>query len=198
MSFADYMGMWRGSTAIVAGCGESLTNFELPWVSGWNSKNGFTIGVNDVAKRFVPDYCLVVNHYAEFQRLKRADNVGKARLALFTHIPKSVGVEHPNIVVFSLGKQNGTDLDDPERLDYTSNSPYMAVILAAKMGAKKIGLIGVDFTGLHYLSRAVPKINQEYGKLKTALDQRGIEAYNLSPVSRLEAFPKCSLEEFYG
>lgn len=199
MNLSDYMGAWKGQSIIVAGCGESLKDFPaLP-------PECITIGVNDVGRKFLPTYCVVVNHFHDFIRSGRAEHCGKALIALFTHIPQKE-VNHPNTVMFKLGKQNGTDLDDPETIDYTSNSPYVAVILAAKMGAQRIGLIGVDFStyhffgnaGRHPLLKSVAKIDQEYTALKKKLDERGIEAYNLSPISKLTAFPKISLEDFYG
>ena len=56
----------------------------------------------------------------------------------------------PPIVRFKLGQYGGTDVHAGDVLHYTQNSPYVAVCLAAFMGAKRIGLIGVDLTDGHF------------------------------------------------
>ena len=89
-------------------------------------------------------------------------------------------------------------------LHYTQNSPYVALCLAAYMGARRIGLIGVDFTanhffaatGTHPLTTQLPVIDEQYRRLGEALRTRGIEVFNVSPTSRLTAFLKISLDEF--
>ncbi len=72
------------------------------------------------------------------------------------------------------------------------------------MGAKRIGLIGVDFTDNHFFAKSgkhplAPQfetINEQYTKLAEAAEANGIEIFNLSKVSRLTAFPKISIDEF--
>jgi GT2 family glycosyltransferase/spore maturation protein CgeB len=66
------------------------------------------------------------------------------------------------------------------------------------MGAKHIGLIGVDFTndhffgqtGQHPLANQLARINEEYRILGEALSKRGVEVVNLSKHSRITAFRK--------
>jgi uncharacterized Rossmann fold enzyme len=84
------------------------------------------------------------------------------------------------------------------------NSPYMAAIIAYQLGAKKIGMIGVDFTqdhffsntGTHKLSKHIKNIDQEYLILRNQLEKRGVKVANLSPISLLESWPKMNLEGF--
>jgi spore maturation protein CgeB len=76
--------------------------------------------------------------------------------------------------------------------------------LAIHMGARQIGLIGVDFTnhhffaqtGVHSLTAQLPVIDEQYRRLGAAARERGVEIYNLSAASRLTAFPKITVEEF--
>ena len=74
------------------------------------------------------------------------------------------------------------------------------------MGAKHIGLIGVDFTeghfynhkdGSHPLIKAnyLRRLNSAYQVMVTELAKRGTSLYNLSEISKLE-IPKISLEKF--
>jgi hypothetical protein len=115
-----------------------------------------------------------------------------------------LGVSHPNVVRFHLGRRGGTELCDAQSLPYTRNSPYVAACLALHMGARRIGFIGVDFTdhhffaqtGRHSLAREVNQINNEYAALAETCRRMGVEVFNLSPHSRVTAFPRMSPEEF--
>ena len=121
---------------------------------------------------------------------------------LFTQL--DLPVKHPNIVKFKLGTFGGTDFSEKNVLHYTNNSPYIALNLAILMGAKRIGLIGVDFTDHHFFAKSgkhplAPQfeaINEQYKKLAESAEANGIEIFNLSKVSRLTAFPKLSIDEF--
>ena len=71
------------------------------------------------------------------------------------------------------------------------------------MGAKQIGVIGVDFTddhfygptGKHALSNQLSDINQQYRRLNEALQARGINVVNLSSESLLTSFRKGDLDD---
>ena len=72
------------------------------------------------------------------------------------------------------------------------------------MGARRIGLIGVDFTEHHFfaptgrysLAREINQINNEYAALAETCRRMGVEVFNLSAESRVTAFPRMSPEEF--
>jgi len=74
------------------------------------------------------------------------------------------------------------------------------------MGASRIGLIGVDFTdhhffaptGRHSLAGSLREIDAEYRKVAEVARSRGVEIANLSPESRLSAFPKVRYSEWLG
>lgn len=180
---------------IVCGCGQSLNELEHP-------ERFVTIGVNDVGRKFQPDYLVVVNPPRQFasDRFRYVEN-SRARF-IFTQL--DLGLARDNIVRFTLGTQGGTDFSNRDVLHYTQNSPYVALCLAIHMGAKRIGLIGVDFTndhffaptGVHSLTPQLTIINDQYRRLNAAARARGVEIYNLSASSRLTAFPKLSLAEF--
>lgn len=193
--FSDYRNYHQNQNIIVCGCGSSLNELTDP-------QDFITIGVNDVGRQFTPDYLVVLNSRNQFKS-DRFRYVEKSQAsALFTHL--NLGITHPNIVHFKLGKRGGTEFTDFGSLPYTRNSPYVAACLAAFMGAKKIGLIGVDFTddhffaatGKHALTSQLAKINQEYSLLAQALGQQGIELVNLSASSKIMALPKQSISDF--
>ncbi len=195
--FKDFRGFHKGATVVVCGCGASLKTFVNPG-------RCITIGVNDVGRLFHPDYLVVVNPRHQFQsdRFRHVEE-SKAR-AIFTQL--DLGLQHKRVVRFNLGRRAGVDFSNPDVLNYTSNSPYVALCLAVHMGARKIGIIGVDFTndhffaqtGTHPLERQLPQIDREYRQLYDECVRRGVEVFNLSTQSRLTAFPKLSLQEFAG
>jgi hypothetical protein len=113
-------------------------------------------------------------------------------------------LQHAPRVPITLGSYGGLDLSNPNVLHYTRNSPYVALCLAVHMGAARIGLIGVDFTndhffgatGVHQLAGSLKQIDAEYARLRDACASRGVEVVNLSPISRLTAFPRMQLATF--
>lgn len=194
-NFADFRNRHAGGVILVCGCGESLNELAEP-------ERFVTIGVNDVGRRFDPDYLVVVNPRAQFSgdRYHYVENSG-ARY-LFSQLDP--GPVRPAVVRFRLGRRGGVDFSDPEVLHYTQNSPYVALCLAIHMGARHIGLIGVDFTEHHFFARTgrhalagrLEQINREYAALAAACRALGVNIVNLSRNSRLTAFPKGSLEDW--
>ena len=184
-----------GETILVCGCGSSLSEIVAP-------ERFVAIGVNDVGRLFQPDYLVVINPKQQF-RGDRFRYVEESRArAIFTQL--HLGITHPHIVRFKLGKRGGVDFTNPHVLHYTRNSPYLALCLAVHMGAKRVGMIGVDFTdnhffastGRHPLAGEFPQIDREYNQLNESCLRLGVEVVNLSQESRLTAFPKMSPELF--
>ena len=196
-TLASFANVHPGATMVVCGCGESLCDF--------NAQGEFiTIGVNDVGRMFQPDYLVVVNPREQFSGDRFSWVESSRAKHLFTHL--DLAIPHPCVVRFTLGQFEGTDFSNPDVLHYAQNSPYVALCLACHMGAKRIGLVGVDFTdnhffgvtGPHVLTPQLSSINEQYRRLGEALRSRGIEVVNLSRKSRLTAFPKVRIEDFRG
>ncbi len=188
-SLAAFHSFHPGTNIIVCGCGPSLHELSNP-------QHHITIGVNDVGRLFDPTYLVVVNPRSQF-KADRFRYVEQSRAqALFTQL--DLGQVRPPVVAFKLGQYAGTEPALGDSLHYTQNSPYVAVCLAAHLGATRIGLIGVDFTdhhffgptGRHPLAAKLPAIDREYGALAQALAARGVELVNLSDLSRLTSLRK--------
>ncbi|WPB55017.1 glycosyltransferase [Xylophilus sp. GOD-11R] len=201
-SFAAFRDRHRGATVVVCGCGASLGD----WPGARALPPGLiTIGVNDVGRRFTPDYLVVVNHRRQFTPERHAHVVDSWARAVFTQLP-DLDLPHARVVRFELGRRGGTGLDDPRRLDYTDNSPYVAVCLAMHLGAARIGLIGVDFsdhhffaaTGRHRLNGRLAGIDAEYAALAAACSARGVALVNLSATSRLTTLPRVDMGAWLG
>ena len=194
---ASFKGRHEGQTALVCGCGPSLNELMQP-------ERFTTIGVNDVGRLFDPTYLVVVNPRSQFKddRFRYVEQSNAQ--TIFTQL--DLGPLRAPVSRFRLGRYGGTDVPADDTLHYTQNSPYVAVCLAAHMGATRIGLIGVDFTdhhffaptGRHSLAGRLRVIDAEYGRLGAALKQRGIELVNLSAASRLTSLPKLSLSGYTG
>lgn len=178
----------QGQTIVVCGCGPSLLELTEP-------QRFITIGVNDVGRQFDPTYLVVVNPRNQFKGDRFLYVEQSKAQALFTQL--DLGPIRPPVVRFKLGKYGGTEMGPGEVLHYTQNSPYVAVCLAAYMGAARIGLIGVDLTeghffgatGRHPLADRLTEIDAHYGRLAKAFSARGVELFNLSARSRLRTLP---------
>ena len=192
---ASYQGAALGQTVVVCGCGPSLNELTQP-------ERFTTIGVNDVGRLFDPTYLVVVNPRSQFKADRFRYVEQSNAQALFTQL--DLGPVRAPVVRFRLGRHGGTDTEAADVLHYTQNSPYVAVCLAALMGARRIGLIGVDLTdhhffastGRHSLAGRLREIDAEYGRLAAALRNRGIELVNLSSSSRLTSLPRLALSDW--
>ena len=170
-----------------------------------NFDNHITIGVNDAGTKVWCKYLVVVNEPKTFKwdrwpsvRMNNSDFV-------FTHL-SDLPIDNPEgrRIVVNLGKYEGLDLDNYGSIDYTTNSPYMAIVIAYQMGARKIALVGVDFTlnhffaetGSHVIMREIERVKDQYSKLGKALTGKGIKIGNLSQTSLIESWPKMTLEQF--
>lgn len=193
--FRDYRGFHAGETVLVCGCGSSLSQVIAP-------ERVVTIGVNDVGRLFDPDYLLVVNPRTQFTA-DRFTHVERSRAhAIFTQL--NLQLNHPCVIRFQMGTRGGTTFENPDVLHHTRNSPYPAICLAVHMGARRIGVIGVDFTqhhffaqtGRHALTAEIDRINQEYRQLDESCRRRNVDIFNLSAESLLTAFRKMRQDDF--
>ena len=195
LELKEFWGYHAGESFMVCGCGSSLSHAIAP-------ERFITIGVNDVGRLFHPDYLVVLNPPAQFNG-DRFRYVERSRAsAIFTQL--DLKLPHPHIVKLRLGQRGGAHVSDPNSLPYTRNSPYLALCLAVHMGARRIGLIGVDFTdnhffaatGRHSLAGDVAQIDREYRQLYANCSRQGVEIFNLSAESRLTGLPKQSPQQF--
>lgn len=187
MQYSDFIDKHKTETIVVCGCGVSAPSLKNP-------NNYITIGVNDIGRLFTPNYLVVLNVRNGFKGDRWNYIENSEAEVIFTQLnPKKLNIKRKgNIVNIKLGKHGGTGKD--YKVDHTSNSPYVAVIIASHMGAKRIGIIGVDFTDEHFfektgkhplLNRGIQAIRNEYKKLYEDLKDRNIELFNLSKVSQI-------------
>lgn len=192
-----------GKKAIVMGLGES-TNLIIEE----DLSDFVTIGVNDISRVYDPMYVVTVDMSNRLGSVRSEGVINMKSQYLFTQIkewekvPKLAG----KVVLFKLGSKDLKNLNNHGTLDFSCNSPYIAVILAYQMGCREIGLIGVDFTdnhchtkdGVHELvkNNRVPEIDRDYARLGHALAINGCTLRNLSASSKLTSLPKMEIKEF--
>ena len=197
MKLEEFKNRHAGESVVVCGLGESVANLGT-------QPRFTTIGVNDIGRLFHPTYLLNVNNRSQYKgdRFQYIEN-SQAQY-LFTHLPNEQGNVKIPIVKIGVTREVGSVEIIDGKLPHFRNSPYMAVALAGYMGARRIGLIGVDFTdnhfwikdGTHRLVTELDRIDQKYGDLAAHLKKQGAEVFNLSPISRLTTLPKMTLEQW--
>jgi len=197
LKLEEFKNRHAGESVVVCGLGESVTALGT-------QPRFTTIGVNDIGRLFHPTYLLNVNNRSQYKgdRFQYIEN-SQAK-CLFTHLPGEQGKAKIPIVKIGVTREVGSVEIIDGKLPHFRNSPYMAVALAGYMGARRIGLIGVDFTdnhfwikdGTHRLVNELDRIDEKYGLLAAHLKTQGAEVFNLSPISRLTTLPKMTLEQW--
>ncbi|NBU97817.1 MAG: hypothetical protein EBS19_06335, partial [Spirochaetia bacterium] len=178
--YPNYINKFSGETFIVAGCGSSINLYD-------DFSKYYVIGVNDVERILTPDFLVVVNDHRTFMRGRWDYVKNSLSPVIFSHLDDPGPINRSSrLSKIKIGSRNSPNLDNLSAVDYTMNSPYMAVIIAYQLGAKKIGMVGVDFTqdhffantGTHKLSKHLKNIDQEYLILKNHLEARGVKVAN--------------------
>ena len=201
-TYRSLRGIHQGRNIIVAGLGNSATKLlDAP-------PDTIIIGVNDIGRLLTPDYNIVLNVKKSFND-DRWDYIENCRSkVILTHIEdlREMPIKNTgSIVRIPLGSFGGFDIRLHDiRVDYTSNSPFVGIMVAHWLGARNVGLIGVDFTpnhffgetGTHNLANRILRIDAEYERARMAFENDGVGLYNLSDESRLTKLPKMSMTDF--
>ena len=151
----------------ILGLGETINHF--------TPDGNTTIGVNDIHSRFATDYVVCVDVPAVFDK-KRLDTICQTKCkGFYTQINEwTKFVQNVNIIEFNSGRGLLHHLDN-DKFCYSNNSPYVACILAYKMGAKEIVLWGVDLIDHpHIHGNSRDKALRDYKSLYLELKKRGV------------------------
>lgn len=199
LRLSEFVGAHYGEAIVVCGLGSSINTFRAP-------ERFHTIGVNDIGRAFTPTYLFVMDAPKSFSP-ERFRFIEESQ-ASYVFTDHELGLKRKNVVRLPIRKSPEPNFDDPDALYLIGRpptSPFLAICLAAHMGAKAIGVIGVDFTdghffaadGAHKLAKGAAGINRRFYRLAAALQERGVKVFNLSAESRLNAFPRLSIEAFH-
>lgn len=193
----------RGERILVCGLGPSLK--ELPALP-----NCLTIGVNDIFRWHAMDYLLVLDPPSSFDRdgpeRKEAIIASRPRKALVLgegfheHWRPLLQIPWVLAPLAPIQAQNMVPpfLDARHQLHKVANSPGTAASLAAFLGARSVGLIGVDL--IDHPRIQGPMIRDidvnGYARLAEFLKMHECALVNLSPVSAIKSLPYLPLDEW--
>jgi uncharacterized Rossmann fold enzyme len=197
---SDFWNIHKGEKIVVCGCGVSI----LDHVN--EISEHITIGINDIERALIPNYILISDTKSKFSKYRSQFITESQAEYVFTHKHWPINPES-RMVMYRLGSMSTLQyIDDYNALDYSNNSPYIGCLLAYKMGARYIGLIGVDFTKNHFYAqdgehplaadKRLNKVCDDYKILKNKLSKRNVELYNLSDQSEVDTIPKISFKKF--
>lgn len=165
----------------VLGLGESLDNY--------SPDGNSTIGVNDIHSRIKTDYVVCVDHPKAFTPDRLTTIYQTGCKGFYSQVIAWDRVKNFKLIEFAPGRGRLLELDS-EKFCYSSSSPYVACVLAYKLGAKQIVMHGVDFR-THKNFEAFNKqesLKKDFKNLSKELKRRGIQLFVGSDWSMLSEF----------
>lgn len=175
-------------TINVLGLGETLLLYK---------PDGFiSVGVNDIHSRVKTDFVVCVDVPSAFNA-ERLATINKTECkGFYTQLDEWSQIPNYNKIEFNRGRGLLDGLDN-ERFCYSNSSPYVAVILAYKLGAKKIVIYGADYkTHKHFKNDSLRRVLNDFGSLRKALNARGVELLVCDSFSELsKVLPVVDLNE---
>lgn len=195
---------------IVAGLGPSVRELATcayrPTVVGVNDVEAYVGPVEHLVLLDSPEDFIRTNGKAKAtRRLRTIQRTQAGTVWVFDrHLDKwpHLVANHPDVRPISIRVPRRDEatlrlVPGQEELLHYQISPYTAASLAFRLGAERIGLLGVDLIpGDHPVSEARNEINVRLGRLRAAMAQHGVDLVNLSPVSSLNSLPKEDLAEW--
>lgn len=157
----------------------------------------FMIGVNDICKKITPNILFIVDEKRRFKEKERVETIENSECI---HVIRDGlwNFKKGKTLMFKIGHRKDFDnFNVPGVIDCAWDSPYMAILLAAKLGFKTIEVIGVDYCdnhfyaedGTHNLMKRFKDVNECYKNLVSFLASKNIKVYNISSVSKVTAIP---------
>lgn len=207
-------GCWRGAPCFLVGGGPSLQNFNFEVLNGMK-----TIGVN---KAFLRCFCTVnyamdikFYNYVHYWRGDGYKNVNKlwkeySGIKLFLSPDKKIPL-FEDIYIVNRIKEECISLDMGAGIYAGTNSGFGALMLAIVLGANPVYLLGYDMHTVpergvtHWhdgypnqtprsLQRKLDGFAEVFEEFAPQIKDLGIEVVNLCSDSKLECFPKASIE----
>lgn len=188
VDLAELENIHEGADFIVAGCGPSAQGFVPP-------EGSIVLGVNDADRYQRCDYLLLANNWNEFPEERQRVIASTPARIVFYHYKRIERELAPvlgreRLVSYRFACSGLSRRGDGIAFDFSNSSPYIACLAAEYLGARRIGLIGVDLVD-HALGRGsrMFRVEKDFRHLVSALADRGVELVNYSQETRLEAVP---------
>lgn len=197
--------VFEGQRVFIVGGGPSLRDFEFDRLAGKP-----TIAINRAYEK-LPGATLLWWSDARFWRIHHEQLVAHEapfKATALMDYPAEMLPLPESVTLYRFTGCTGFD-DAPGCLRHGNNGAYAAMHLAAKLGAKKLVLLGIDMAhakdgrthwhdghGVIHLDDTLKDLMLPWFKtLAKPLAQHGVEVLNASPDSRLTVWPRCSIEQ---
>lgn len=202
---------WDDRPVILVGTGPSLAAFDFERLRGLGRVVAIKESIWDLP---FAEACVGLDLPWMRRQADRLADVAKT-IPLYLGVPKHE-LPHKHVVIpgaiYLDRRRVGNELsDDPEVIEFGGTSGFGAFNVAYLKRARSIYLFGFDFTtagGGHYCQSRYghhpdPHFNQRYwprwgSNFRSALPQlarAGVTVINASPISTVDAFPKCGIDE---
>jgi hypothetical protein len=175
----NYLNKHKGEVIVVAGCGPSIDQCYSPGL--------ITIGVNDIERTVMADYLVCIDSKNSFPPHRWQYIEETNAWAVFSHLDLPIKNKSALCKV-DFAPRNTYHLEDPNRINKSYLSPYVAVNIAYWMGASEIYMIGVDLVN-HPLKARLKQINNDFKQLHKSLQHKGVQLYNASSISKIDTIP---------
>lgn len=176
MEFKNFINIHNGETISVLGLGESIQNFLA------KENKDTTIGVNDVAKYYSPNYLVCLDMPQSFA-MERWQTIAKTNTTcVFSH--RVLPVNSPLCLV-GFRERKDYYLNDCGRLNKSIISPFVACVIAYYMGAKRIEVYGMDLN-THHAKHHVNRITEDFKGLNKSMIKAGVELVQTNPKSLIQ------------
>ena len=136
-----------------------------------------TIGVNNVNEWIRTDHVVVVDPISAYDKVPKI--YAESGAMFWSQLEDNKNYVN-NFTLIDLARGRGVLEDfDSEKFVYSITSPFVAVHLAYKFGAKKIVMWGVDFnTHENFNTDSLRnRALKDFGNLRKKLNERGCELY---------------------
>lgn len=130
----------------VLGLGETLSTYQ--------SRGNITIGVNDIFAKRPADFIVIADPPARFTPQRRQVIAGSHCQAVVSHYRDwQPLVRNFRYIRLSSHRSTLKDLHGSYAFPFSNNSPFIACVLAYRLGAKRIHMYGVDMANHPSLGR---------------------------------------------
>ncbi len=192
--WSELQGRNAGEDILVLGLGPSLED-AVGARCGWYT----TVGVNDIMGIHRVDYLVLADVLDNFEPSRRAV-VASSRPDVLVHAVPLDPVDWPGVELVRVRSEGAVARPNLVRVGGGMfpdgwTSVYMAVLVAWWLGARRIGIAGMDITPDHNLSAYLGWIDRAFQGLQEELQAVGCELRNLSPASWITSVTRGSLAD---
>lgn len=184
--------------ALVLGLGPSLFATNRGWI-----RRRVTIGCNDCERHVRPDHLVVRDGPADMSLAKRIRIIQTQAATVWASNPdywRTFELQHDDLrqlKAFAIGVDDYATMarlfesvdGEDSWLPAGKLTPTVAASLAFALGAKRIGLLGVDLLDDHESSKARKETDEWLASARILMLKKGTELANLSSLSTLRGIP---------